>query len=189
VLLKQPDKHKVANLNGRIPADITGQFVTNGMPQLYPRDAMMCARVLLLTGHTEEARQVIEFWARPEVPMKTPGEWYARYDAHGNGVDAGSGARFDEPEWDANGYYIYLLNEYHRSKRVWLADARLFYELADFLVRHCRVDRIFAGYEYDLCCCADDRSQHCPRARERKKSRRICRSGPEDFGGFTPDVR
>ena len=39
---------KAASLNGQIPADITGQFVTNNMPQLYPRDAMMCARVLLL---------------------------------------------------------------------------------------------------------------------------------------------
>ena len=90
---------KSANLNGQLPADITGQFVTNGMPQIYPRDALMCARVLLLTGHAEEAKQLIEFWARPQVPMKTPGEWYARYDAHGKAVDAGSGARFDEPEW------------------------------------------------------------------------------------------
>ncbi len=127
---------KSANLNGQIPADITGQFVTNNMPQLYPRDAMMCARVLLLTGHAEEAKQVIEFWANREIPMKTPGEWYARYDAHAKAVDAGSGARFDEPEWDANGYYIYLLNEYHRVKGVWLADPKMIYELADFLVSH-----------------------------------------------------
>ena len=127
---------KSANLNGQIPADSTGQFVTNNMPQLYPRDAMMCARVLLLTGHTEEAKQVIEFWAKPQIPMKTPGEWYARYDAHGKAVDAGSGARFDEPEWDANGYYIYLLREYHRAKGVWLADSKLIYQLADFLVAH-----------------------------------------------------
>jgi GH15 family glucan-1,4-alpha-glucosidase len=127
---------KSANLNGQIPADSTGQFVTNNMPQFYPRDALMCARVLLLTGHAEEARQVIEFWAKPQVPMKTAGEWYARYDAHGKAVDSGSGARFDEPEWDANGYYIYLLREYHRSKGVWLADSRLLFELADFLVAH-----------------------------------------------------
>jgi GH15 family glucan-1,4-alpha-glucosidase len=127
---------KSADLNGQIPADITGQFVTNGMPQLYPRDAMMCARVLLLTGHAEEAKQVIEFWGKSQIPMKTPGEWYARYDAHGKAVDAGSGARFDEPEWDANGYYIYLLNEYHRVKGVWLADSKVIYELADFLVSH-----------------------------------------------------
>ncbi len=50
---------KSADLNGQIPADITGQFVTDNMPQLYPRDAMMCARVLLATCHPEEAKQVI----------------------------------------------------------------------------------------------------------------------------------
>jgi GH15 family glucan-1,4-alpha-glucosidase len=127
---------KAANLNGQIPADITGQFVTNNMPQLYPRDAMMCARVLLLTGHAEEARQVIEFWAKREIPMKTPGEWYARYDAHGKAVDGGSGARFDEPEWDANGYFIYLLVKYHESRGVWLTDRNFLYQAADFLVRH-----------------------------------------------------
>src|SRR5581483_7212072 len=127
---------KAANLNGQIPADITGQFVTNNMPQLYPRDAMMCARVLLVTGHPQEARQVIEFWGNRQVPMKTPGEWYARYDAHGKAVDGGSGARFDEPEWDANGYFIYLLTKYHEAKGVWLADRKKIYELADFLVQH-----------------------------------------------------
>jgi len=127
---------KAANLNGQIPADITGQFVTNNMPQLYPRDAMMCARVLLLTGHPREAKQVIEFWTNRKIPMKTPGEWYARYDAHGKAVDAGSGARFDEPEWDANGYFIYLLAKYHESQGVWLADRNLIYQLADFLVHH-----------------------------------------------------
>ena len=127
---------KSANLNGQIPADITGQFVTNNMPQLYPRDAMMCARVLLLTGHADEAKQVIEFWSKSAVPMKTPGEWYARYDAHGKAVDGGSGARFDEPEWDSNGYYIYLLNQYHAKTGVWLASPQFIYKLADFLVNH-----------------------------------------------------
>ena len=68
--------------------------------------------------------------------MKTPGEWYARYDARAKAVDAGSGARFDEPEWDANGYYISLLNQYHQMTSVRLADKELFYELADFLVHH-----------------------------------------------------
>ena len=127
---------KAANLNGQIPADITGQFVTNNMPQLYPRDAMMCARVLLATGHGEDARQVIEFWANRRIPMKTPGEWYARYDAHAKAVDAGTGARYDEPEWDSNGYYIYLLSEYHRQTGVWLANREFWFALADFLVGH-----------------------------------------------------
>ncbi len=127
---------KSADLNGYIPADITGQFVTNNMPQLYPRDAMMCARVLLLTGHVDEAKHVIEFWAKAQVPMKTPGEWYARYDAHGRAVNGGSGARFDEPEWDSNGYYIYLLNQYHAKTGTWLADRQFIYQVADFLVSH-----------------------------------------------------
>lgn len=127
---------KSANLNGQIPADITGQFVTNNMPQLYPRDAMMCARALLQTGHASEAKQVIEFWARPQIPMKTPGEWYARYDAHAKAVDAGSGARYDEPEWDSNGYFIYLVNAYHGQTGIWLVNKSFIYELADFLVAH-----------------------------------------------------
>ena len=49
---------------------------------------------------------------------------------------SGSGARFDEPEWDANGYFIYLLDKYHESQGVWLADRKLIYQLADFLVHH-----------------------------------------------------
>ncbi|MCU7499106.1 MAG: hypothetical protein HF309_07570 [Ignavibacteria bacterium] len=127
---------KSANLNGMIPADITGQFVTNNMPQLYPRDAMMAARVFLLTGHTEEAESVIKFWMNPEIPKKSKGEFFARYDAYTKAVDAGSGARYDEPEWDANGYLIQLINEYHKLTGKWLSEKDFIYELADFLVSH-----------------------------------------------------
>jgi hypothetical protein len=127
---------KSANLKGQVPADITGQFVTNNMPQLYPRDAMMCARVLLATGHLPEARQIIEFWANAAIPTKSPGEWYARYDAHAKALDAGSGARYDEPEWDSNGYFIYLVNQYHELTGEWLVQKSLIYRLADFLVHH-----------------------------------------------------
>jgi GH15 family glucan-1,4-alpha-glucosidase len=79
---------------------------------------------------------VIEFWAHRAIPMKSPGEWYARYDAHGEPVDAGSGARYDEPEWDSNGYFIYLVNRYHELTGSWPVDKSLVYELADFLVHH-----------------------------------------------------
>ena len=127
---------RAANLNGQIPADITGQFVTNNMPQLYPRDAMMAARVFLKTGHVEEAKQVIKFWANKNIPRKSPGEWYARYDAHGKAVDAGSGARFDEPEWDANGYFIQLLDLVHSKTGEWMIDSLQIYEIADFLVNN-----------------------------------------------------
>lgn len=134
-----------ASIRGQIPADITGQFTTNAMPQLYPRDAMMCARVFLLTGHYDAARTVIEFWLRSDIPRKSPGEFYARYDAYAKAVDAGSGARYDEPEWDSNGYLIQLLNDYHEKTGVWLADRAFLYELADFLVR--RIDHWGLLYE------------------------------------------
>ncbi len=125
---------KAANLNGMIPADITGQFLTNNMPQLYPRDAMMCARVFLLTGHLDEAKQIISFWLKKEIPKKSIGEFYARYDANGLAVDAGAGARYDEPEWDANGYLIWLINEFNKQKNEMLAGKDVIFELADFLV-------------------------------------------------------
>lgn len=127
---------KAATLNGMVPADITGQFLTNNMPQLYPRDAMMCARVFLQTGHLDEAADILKFWARGGVPMKSKGEFYARYDAYAKAVDAGSGARYDEPEWDANGYYIQLVNEYYKKTGTWLAEKTYLYELADFLVKN-----------------------------------------------------
>lgn len=136
---------KSACIRGQIPADITGQFVTNNMPQLYPRDAMMCARVFLLTGHFEEAKDLIRFWARPDIAKKSKGEFYARYDAYAKAVDAGSGARFDEPEWDANGYFIQLLHQYHLATNVWLADKSLVYDVADFLVDH--IDQTGLLYE------------------------------------------
>lgn len=127
---------RAANLNGQIPADITGQFRTNNMPQLYPRDALMCARVFLLTGHLQEAGQVLDFWANRRIPRKSPGEWYARYDARGQAVDAGSGARYDEPEWDSNGYFIQLAETYQAKTGEWPVDPSFLFQLADFLVEH-----------------------------------------------------
>jgi GH15 family glucan-1,4-alpha-glucosidase len=97
---------------------------------------MMTARVFFKTGHAEEAKQVIRFWADKNIPRKSPGEWYARYDAYGNAVDAGSGARYDEPEWDANGYFIQLLDMIHKESGEWLIDSLQIYEIADFLVNN-----------------------------------------------------
>lgn len=136
---------KSACLNGNIPADMTGQFMTNGMPQLYPRDAMKSARVFLLTGHFEEAKEIIQFWAKPGIPKKSKGEFYARYDANAQAVDAGSGARFDEPEWDANGYFIRLVDEFFKKKNIMLAENQFIFELADFIESH--IDKSGLLYE------------------------------------------
>lgn len=122
-------------LKGQVPADVTGQFLTNGMPQIYPRDALMTARNFMQCGYINDAAKIIEYWSDPAIPRKTPGEFYARYDAHGKATDAGSGARFDEPEWDAGAYLIILNEEFLQLKDKWLANPQTLFDCADFIVR------------------------------------------------------
>jgi GH15 family glucan-1,4-alpha-glucosidase len=123
-----------SNLKGQVPAEITGQYLTNGLPQLYPRDAMMAARALMECGYPESASHIIRFWADNKIAKKFRGEFYARYDAYCQAVDAGSGVKFDEPEWDAGAYLICLLHDYSLKFNELLADTSLIFDLADFLV-------------------------------------------------------
>ena len=102
---------RASSLDGRVPADLTGQFVTNGFPQLYPRDALMVARAFTLAGHPVEAWEIVHDWLGTDRARPSAGEWYARYDALGRAVDGGSGARYDVPEWDSNGYLAVLVEE------------------------------------------------------------------------------
>jgi len=103
-----------SSLGGSVPADLTGQFVTNDFPQLYPRDALMVARALEMTGHDDEAWEIVHDWLGRDGPQ--PGEWYARYDALGRAVDGGTGAAYDVPEWDANGYLAVLVERLGSSQ-------------------------------------------------------------------------
>ncbi len=99
---------RASSLAGQVPADLTGQFVTDDRPQLYPRDALMVGRVFARTGHLDEAWEILRYWLSPQREQPQPGEYYARYDALGRGVDGGSGAAYDLPEWDSNGYLASL---------------------------------------------------------------------------------
>ncbi len=119
-------------LRGAVPADMTGQFVTDGKPQLYPRDALMTARALLACGHPEPARKIIAFWDK-SIPQKSPGEWYARYDADARATPGGSGAPYDLPEWDSNGYYASLLLDYFLRTGERIGDYALMKQLLDFV--------------------------------------------------------
>lgn len=124
---------RASSLGGQVPADLTGQFLTNGFPQLYPRDALMVARAFALHGHLDEAWEIVGDWLDPERERRSPGEWYARYDALGRAVDGGSGARYDVPEWDANGY-LALLVERLGPERLSGAEREALLEALDFLV-------------------------------------------------------
>jgi hypothetical protein len=122
-------------LKGAVPADLTGQYVTNGMPQLYPRDAMMTARMFIKSGYPEIAAEILRFWLNPAIIRKSPGEWYARYDAFGKPVDAGSGSPFDVPEWDAGAYAV-LLQEKLSEYNIAVASKDELYEMLDFISTH-----------------------------------------------------
>jgi hypothetical protein len=121
-------------LRGAVPADMTGQFMTRGRPQLYPRDALMTARALLEAGYPDLATEIVQFWNRG-IPQKSRGEWYARYDAWRNATPGGDGAPYDLPEWDSNGYYASLLLEIYMRTGKWAGDTGLMRELLDFVLR------------------------------------------------------
>ncbi len=117
-------------LGGQVPMDLTGQDFVNEMPQLSPRHAMMTARVFLLTRHADEVKDIIKHWA--SVKTKPSGEWYSGYDALNQPA---SSARNDQPEWDVNGYFIKLADEYRfRRRGEWLIEKTFIYKLADFII-------------------------------------------------------
>jgi hypothetical protein len=126
---------RASTLKGAVPADLTGQYVTNGMPQLYPRDAMMTARMFIKSGYPEIAAEILRFWLNPAIIRKSPGEWYARYDAYGKPVDAGSGSPFDVPEWDTGAYAV-LLQEKLSEYDIAVATKDELNEMLDFISAH-----------------------------------------------------
>lgn len=124
-----------SNLNGQVPAELTGSFLTSSLPLLYPRDAMMAARALMECGYPESASRIIRFWADKKVSQKSRGEFFSGYDVFCHALDEGSGARFDEPEWDAGAYLICLLHDYSLQYGELLADTSFIFDLADFLTK------------------------------------------------------
>lgn len=121
------------SLKGAVPADMTGQFLTDGRPQLYPRDALMTARALAEAGHANLAVEIFQFW-NDRIPQKSKGEWYARYDAFKRATPGGSGAAYDVPEWDSNGYYASLMLLLFQKTGRWVGDVNLMKQMLDFVV-------------------------------------------------------
>ena len=52
---------KAANLDGLLPADLTGHYFANGKVTFYVRDALMGSRAFLYAGYYDEFEQIINF--------------------------------------------------------------------------------------------------------------------------------
>lgn len=105
-----------AEMNGFVPADLTGQYFAHGRPSYYARDAMMIARAFLVSGHLKEAGAIIRYLA--ERPVKRGGEFCQRYSAEGapsEGQDNGV-----PHQLDSQGYFVRNVVEYHRQTGEWL---------------------------------------------------------------------
>ncbi len=132
-----------SSLGGRVPADLTGQFVTDGFPQLYPRDALMVARAFELGGHDDEAWEIVLDWLDGGRDGPSAGAWYARYDALGRAVDGGSGAAYDVPEWDSNGYLAVLVERLGPDELT-VGEQDVVLDGLDFLVANQDADGLFS---------------------------------------------
>lgn len=105
-----------AEMNGFVPADMTGQYFAQGRPSYYARDAQMIARAFLVSGHLQEAGAIIRYLAGR--PVKRGGEFCQRYSAEGSpseGQDNGV-----PHQLDSQGYFARNVVEYHRQTGEWL---------------------------------------------------------------------
>lgn len=125
---------KAVNLNGAIPADLTGQFVSEKSSLFAPRDSMMTARAFLLAEHIEEAVQILNYWN--QVSLNQDGFFYAWYADIGRVESKGTGATYDTPEYDSNGYYTTLMSELFERTGKWYGNYEKMSALLDFLCAH-----------------------------------------------------
>ncbi|GAB6107797.1 glycoside hydrolase family 15 protein [Fusibacter bizertensis] len=100
---------KAANLNGLLPADLTGHYFANHRVCFYVRDALMASRAFLYAGHYEEFREVIRFLMA--CPVKENGEFYQRYNADQLPDEGANNNVFSQV--DSIGYFARVIADYY----------------------------------------------------------------------------
>lgn len=104
---------KAALLSGFIPADLTGHYYAGGSPSYYPRDSMMTARSFLLSGHTREFEDVMNYLM--ERAVKENHEFYQRYNGLGEPSEGANNNVFHQ--LDSIGYFSRNIWEYYKVSR------------------------------------------------------------------------
>lgn len=110
---------KAAMINGFVPADLTGHYYGDGLPCYYARDALMVARAFLLSGHQEEATQVIRYLLDRE--RKSSGELFQRYNGRGQPSEGANNNVFHQ--LDSIGYLLKMIHDYWRLTGTRLTDS------------------------------------------------------------------
>ncbi len=70
---------KAVNMNGFIPADLTGHYFASDNVSFYVRDALHAARAFLYSGYYDECKQIIE--CVDQLQRRENHEIYQRYNA------------------------------------------------------------------------------------------------------------
>lgn len=100
---------KAANLNGFLPADLTGHYFANNRVCFYVRDALMGSRAFLYSGHYEEFKEIIAYLL--ECPVKDNNEFYQRYNADQLPDEGANNNVFSQI--DAIGYFTRVIADYY----------------------------------------------------------------------------
>jgi GH15 family glucan-1,4-alpha-glucosidase len=109
---------KAANLNGLLPADLTGHYFANGKVTFYVRDALMGSRAFLYAGYYEEFEQIINFLMA--CPIKENGEFYQRYNADKNPDEGANNNVYSQI--DTIGYFCRVISDYYKLSGKLLVD-------------------------------------------------------------------
>lgn len=110
---------KAINMNGFLPADLTGHYFANNHVSLYVRDALLGARAFLYSGHFKECQWVVRTVSN--LVRKENYELYQRYNAK---LAADEGANNDVfSQIDVIGYLLRVVADYEKLTGELLIDS------------------------------------------------------------------